>query len=214
MDEVIASKLGFEFIGGSVCLDFVNTVRGARGKVSYEGLTRYSDLISWSQQATLVTASEAEVLELIAQGCEEEALAVLQRAYLLREALRQIFIALSTDTPPSSADVEALNRELRKGTTGASIVLNADGLRWEWEQAEGTLDQMLGPVARSAALLLTSAEPSLIRQCANVRCCWLFVDTTKNHSRHYCRTSICGNKVRVRRHRQRLRDESASRTEA
>ena len=208
----IISKIprGFAFIGGSVCLDFVNTIHGVRGGISSEGLTSYLDLISWSRQADLVTESEAEALRRRAQLDEGEARLVLKRAYLLREAIYHIFTALIAGTQPDDADLEALNRELRKGTTRASIILTTDGFRWEWEQEERSLDQMFGPLARSAALLLTSAESKLIHQCANARCGWLFVDATKNHRRQYCRTNICGNKVRVRRHRQRLRNARTS----
>ncbi|MBO0779851.1 MAG: CGNR zinc finger domain-containing protein [Ktedonobacteraceae bacterium] len=69
---------------------------------------------------------------------------------------------------------------------------------------------MLGPLARSAATLLTSARWRLVRQCANAtRCQWLFVDTTKNHRRQWCRVAVCGNNVRVRLHRERRRNETA-----
>jgi predicted RNA-binding Zn ribbon-like protein len=211
MDAIISqAQAGFEFIGGSVCLDFVNTVHGIREGFSYEGLTSYADLISWSRQADLLTASEAEVLGRRAQRDEGEARLTLGRAYLLREAIYHIFTALIAGTQLASTDLEALNRELKRGTIGASIILTTDGLRWEWRQEEGSLDQMLGPLARSAALLLMSAKSKLVRQCANTQCGWLFVDETKNHRRQYCRTNICGNKIRVRRHRQRQRNASTS----
>lgn len=211
MDAIISqAQAGFEFIGGSVCLDFVNTVHGIREGFSYEGLTRYADLVSWSRQADLLTASEAETLRCKAQHDRGEARLILGRASLLREAIYHICTALIAGTQPAGTDLEALNAELRRGTAEASIILTTDGLRWEWGQEEGSLDQMLGPLARSAALLLTSAEAKLIRQCANTHCGWLFVDKTKNHGRQYCRTNICGNKVRVQRHRQRLRNERTS----
>ncbi|WP_422877903.1 CGNR zinc finger domain-containing protein [Ktedonosporobacter rubrisoli] len=68
---------------------------------------------------------------------------------------------------------------------------------------------MLAPLARATAKLLISAERNLVRQCANERCGHLFMDTTKNHQRHWCKAD-CGSHVRVRRYRQRQRDERAS----
>jgi predicted RNA-binding Zn ribbon-like protein len=198
------SKLpDFEFIGGKVCLDFANTVSGTRDGRSQEKLTRYSDLVRWSQKAALVTESQAKTLLHAAERDEREAATILARACVFREAIYHIFTALIADTQPTEVDIEALNRELRKGTTGASVLLTTGGFIWEWGDEDGALDQMLGPLARSTATLLTSDEQHLVRQCANTRCGWLFVDTTKNHSRHWCRTAVCGNNVRVRKHRQR-----------
>lgn len=211
MDAIISqAQAGFAFIGGDVSLDFVNTVHGTRSGFSYEGLTSYADLVSWSCQADLLTASEAETLRCKAQHDGREARLILERAYRLREAIYHIGTALIAGTQPAGTDLEALNAELRRGTAEARIILTTDGLRWEWRQEEGRLDQMLGPLARSAALLLTSAKAKLIRQCANTYCGWLFVDETKNHGRQYCRTNICGNKARVQRHRQRVRNKRIS----
>ncbi len=204
----------FEFIGGHVCLDFTNTVgEMPRGQHERDDLTRYTDLVSWSQQANLVTENEAEVLRRKAACNEGEALAVLRRAHTLREAIYHIFTALIAGQQPVGSDLETLNKELRKGTTGASLVLTQGSFEWKWEKEETALDSMLGPIARSAATLLTSDERTLVRQCANPRCEWLFVDTTKNHRRQWCRTTVCGNCVRVRRYRQRQHDGSKSQTE-
>jgi len=200
----------FLFIGGEVCLDFANTLGGIRGGRTYEGLTSYVDLVLWSQQAHLVTESEAKMLMRKAEHDGKAVAAVLRRACALREAIYSIFMALITDTQPASSDLETLNNELRKGTTGASLILTPDGFEWEWEKKQDALDQMLAPLARSAATLLISAQRQLVRQCANERCGWLFVDTTKNHRRQWCTTEGCGSKVRVRRYRERLRDERAS----
>jgi predicted RNA-binding Zn ribbon-like protein len=204
----------FEFISGHVCLDLTNTVGGApRGQREREDLTRYTDLVSWSQQANLVTENEAEVLLRKAARNEGEALAVLRRAQTLREAIYHIFTALIAGQQPVGSDLETLNKELRKGTIGASLMLTQDSFEWKWGKEEDALDSMLGPIARSAATLLTSDERTLVRQCANARCEWLFVDATKNHRRQWCRTTVCGNNVRVRRHRQRQHDRSKSNTE-
>ncbi|MBO0792407.1 MAG: ABATE domain-containing protein [Ktedonobacteraceae bacterium] len=114
----------FEFIGGHVCLDLTNTVGGMpRGQHEREDLTRYTDLVSWSQQANLVTENEAEVLLRKAARNEGEALAVLRRAHTLREAIYHIFTALIAGQQPVGSDLETLNKELRKGTIGASLML-------------------------------------------------------------------------------------------
>src|ERR1700737_4245543 len=102
----------FAFIGGAVCLDFANTVGGIRGGHAHEHLTRYLDLVRWSQQSQLVAESEAEMLVRKAEHDREDATAVLSRAYALREAIYHIFTALISETQPAESDIENFNREL------------------------------------------------------------------------------------------------------
>lgn len=197
-----ASQRSFEFIGGQMCLDFVNTVGGMRGGLAQELLTSYADLVTWSRQARLVTEEAARLLQ-AEQGAAEEAAAVLERAYMLREALYRIFTALVNGAAPAKDDLDALNLELEQGMAGARLIATADGFAWAWGSNEQALDQMLGPLARSAATLLTSEERKRLRQCASPTCGWLFLDSTKNHRRQWCSMTGCGNKARVQRHRQR-----------
>jgi predicted RNA-binding Zn ribbon-like protein len=39
-----------------------------------------------------------------------------------------------------------------------------------------------------------------LRQCANAKCRWLFVDDSKGGSRRWCSMSTCGNRAKVQRH--------------
>lgn len=194
----------FELIGGQVCLDFVNTVGGIRGGLANELLTSYVDLVAWSLQAHLLTQEQAPLLlQIDHQGAAEEAAAVLKRAYTLREALYRIFTALVQGIAPATGDLDALNRELDHAMAGARLVATTEGFAWSWNTKERALDLMLGPIARSAAILLTSDERKHLRQCASPTCGWMFLDSTKNHRRQWCSTTGCGNKARVQRHRQR-----------
>jgi predicted RNA-binding Zn ribbon-like protein len=49
------------------------------------------------------------------------------------------------------------------------------------------LDQLLWPVARDAAVFLTSANLSRLRACGNLRCRWVFRDGT----RRWCSMAVC-----------------------
>jgi predicted RNA-binding Zn ribbon-like protein len=42
--------------------------------------------------------------------------------------------------------------------------------------------------------------------CESPTCEWLFLDTTKNGSRRFCRSQGCGNRVRVQRFREAKRE--------
>jgi predicted RNA-binding Zn ribbon-like protein len=37
------------------------------------------------------------------------------------------------------------------------------------------------------------------------RCAWLFLDSTRNHSRRFCSMKECGNRAKQRRHYQRAK---------
>jgi predicted RNA-binding Zn ribbon-like protein len=53
--------------------------------------------------------------------------------------------------------------------------------------------------------LLTSDKLSRVRQCQGENCTWLFLDTSKNHTRRWCEMKVCGNRVKARRHYERKR---------
>jgi predicted RNA-binding Zn ribbon-like protein len=39
-----------------------------------------------------------------------------------------------------------------------------------------------------------------VRECSGDTCGWLFVDTSRNHSRRWCDMEDCGNRAKARRH--------------
>jgi predicted RNA-binding Zn ribbon-like protein len=63
----------------------------------------------------------------------------------------------------------------------------------------------LAPVLWSAAELLLNAPHRRIRRCANDRCLWLFVDTSKSGTRRWCDMSSCGNRAKAARHYSKVR---------
>ncbi len=200
----------FAFIGGQLCLDFVNTLGGLRGGVTREHIPGYDDLVVWSQQAGCIPEDNAPSLLLKADAHLNEAVAVLKSAYTLREALYHIFAVVAMGSQPAEADLTVLNAELGKAMAGGRVIVRADGFGWEWSSDQHSLDQMFGPIARSAAELFTSPERSLVRECTSATCSWLFVDQTKNHRRHWCTMTSCGNVAKVRRHRQRQRENETA----
>ncbi|WP_433983920.1 CGNR zinc finger domain-containing protein [Tunturiibacter empetritectus] len=58
-------------------------------------------------------------------------------------------------------------------------------------------------IAQAAADLLLSQSTSQIRSCAAETCRWLFLDTSKNHTRRWCNMKICGNRMKARRFNSR-----------
>jgi predicted RNA-binding Zn ribbon-like protein len=201
----MSESISFEFIGGELCLDFANTVGGTREGGPTENLTDYATLVAWSRQVGLITIDEGEQLLREAQRQPEMAQAVLERARLLRESIFTIFSRLDLGKKPEMGDIETLNRELARSMGRVQVVQQADDFTWGWQREPLSLDWMLGPIARSAADLLTSDELPRVRECANASCDWLFVDRSRNHSRQWCDMKSCGNVSKVRRYRARKR---------
>ncbi len=52
------------------------------------------------------------------------------------------------------------------------------------------------------ALLELRRVDARLRVCANPRCRFAFVDRSRNRSRIWCETAVCGNRIRVGRHRR------------
>lgn len=207
MKGLSSSAAEMRLIGGRLCLDFVNTVDGRKHDSSLVGdkLKDYSDLVAWSRHAGIVTAAEAA--RLIKEGKQKPAAAntVLRRAIALREALYRIFQATVLERVPQSIDVETLNDELRNARKNERLISTDKGFRWEWIGGETTLDRMLWSIAQSAAELLSTGDFSRLRECGGEDCGWLFEDTSRNRSRHWCHMQDCGNLAKVRRFRKRLR---------
>lgn len=200
----------FAFVGGRLCLDFVNTLRGRLSSEPVETVECYEDLLRWSVAAGDLDRERADTLGALAASDPTSAAAVLRRALELRETLVGIFKAVTSRRRPSAAELEAVNSEL------ARISPHLCCLRWSGAQPELgwstalTLDRPLWNVLRSAIDLLVSDQRELIKQCEASGCSWFFVDETRNHSRRWCEMSSCGNRAKARRSRSRKKGAAGS----
>jgi predicted RNA-binding Zn ribbon-like protein len=198
--------MSMKFIGGSLCLDFVNTVGGRADQRAYtvlrDKLPTFDDLLTWSRLAGLV--SQAEVLRLVrrAAGNPKEAAVVLKRAATLREGLYRIFRSVVDGRRTVRNDIAILERELSNARDHERLSPAAGAFEWTWDDRDA-LDRMLWAVSRSAAELLTSEDLSTLRHCGGEECGWMFLDTSRNRSRQWCDMRDCGNRAKVRRFRER-----------
>jgi predicted RNA-binding Zn ribbon-like protein len=204
-------------VGMRPCLDFVNTVGGrvsapgARAtqdfadRITRDDLPDYETLLRWSVFASLIDAPERDRLQERARRSAPAAQRVLRRARRLREALYRIGKALLEGWPPTAADLAVLDREVREARRRQRLVARGRRLEPEWMQDPPRLDRMLWPLALSAAAVFGSDDVGRLKQCGGTSCGWLFLDTTRNHSRQWCEMADCGNLAKVRRFRQRNR---------
>ncbi len=201
----------FRLVGGNLSLNFTNTVGGKRGRIAPEKLHSYQDFLAWCDQSGIVTGPEAAALGRKAGREPAAAAAALTRAIELRESIYRIFVAVLENRKTPQPDLDRLNVELAKALCRLRVTPAngpAPDFAWRWSAGTGELDEPLGPIARAAADLLTDRhELGHVRQCGSENCGWLFLDSSKNHSRRWCDMRDCGNRAKVRRHRAKLRHE-------
>lgn len=210
MSSTVTPGEHFALISGKLCLDFANTVGGIRGGIAHDRLNDFTDLVLWSQQAGILSENEARDLLDEAENSPAEAAVVFERALNLREAIYQVFSAIVHEQSISDKLLALLNTEFVQAMTHMRLTHGEHGFELGWSRHTKALDQVLWPITRAAVDLLTSPELKKVKECASESCGWLFVDATKNQSRQWCETQGCGNKARVRKHRQRRRSVLSS----
>jgi predicted RNA-binding Zn ribbon-like protein len=193
----------FEFLGGSLCLDFANTLDRRGTTHPTELLKHYSDLVSWGRQAGVLTDDDVLRLKRCESRNPDEAALTLNRAISFREAIYRIYSDVALQRPPEEADITALNYMLSLDLSRMQLIYREDGFERTREDKSEALDRMLWPVARSAADLLVSKDLGRVRLCEESRCRWLFLDTSRNRSRRWCDMKTCGNRTKARQHRRK-----------
>jgi predicted RNA-binding Zn ribbon-like protein len=205
MDMDWSQGLPFELCDmGIPCLDFVNTVDSRSAARPRDLLGSYADVVRWAAALRLLSGDEAAALETLADRAPAAAEGARRSALAAREAIYGLFAAIVRRQPPRAGDLGVFNEALARALAHLEIAPTDGGLGWMWS-AEIALDRMLWPVMRSAAELLTSDQRDCIGECAAPDCGWLFLDTSRNHTRRWCDMKECGNRAKARRHYQRQR---------
>jgi predicted RNA-binding Zn ribbon-like protein len=194
----------FEFTAGSLCLDFTNAL-GRRLEAPVDSIRAYSDLVAWAVQAGILAPSQGQRLLERAGREPERAADTVRRAAHLREGTYLAFSRLAGGRPPPEEELQTINRLLAEALPHLRLRQAESRCRWEWLVPEGTVDQMLWPVVRSAAELLTSDRVERVRECASETCSWLFLDASRNGRRKWCDMASCGNRAKARRYYERHR---------
>src|SRR3954465_5011608 len=128
----------FDFCGGHVALDFVNTV-GSRDGDADEHLATYGDLVAWAEARGVVAKAEAGRLRRAAAAAPEDARAAYKRRTSPREALYLVFQRPAPGKPPAADDLATLNRFVADLYRDAQLVVDGDRVVLETGSAPATL---------------------------------------------------------------------------
>jgi predicted RNA-binding Zn ribbon-like protein len=196
--------LNLDLKSGHPVLEFTNTVSNHASEHPGEKLFHYEDLLSWGKRVGLLAGEQVEILTRKAAGQPKEAAAIFAESLQLREAIYGTFVAQVKGKSPAAGDLMILNSVLADLTAGAQVVHHAGRFQWQWNFDETGLEAPLCLIALSAVDLMTSENYTWVGQCADEDGCgWLFVDTSKNHSRRWCDINDCGNRAKQRRYQKR-----------
>jgi predicted RNA-binding Zn ribbon-like protein len=189
---------------GALCLDFANTAEWHASDHPQEHLTSYTELLAWAKRHGLFDEKVLRSLSQEAARRPQEAARVLRRAIELREALYQVLSRVARGQPAPRAALERVNEGVAESLSHSRLQPGPNGFAWSWPDEAAALERVLWPVMHSAADLLTSDRLARVGVCQDDRGCgWLFVDTSRNHTRRWCAMGDCGNRAKARRHHQR-----------
>jgi predicted RNA-binding Zn ribbon-like protein len=125
----------------------------------------------------------------------------LERVIAFREAVRRLLLSHNGGKLDGEA-VATLDRlageacvRVAFGSDGApALVPCGDGV-------DGALGRLFAAIARAQA----DGTWERLKVCPASTCLWAFYDVSRNHSRTWCKMSVCGNRAKARTYRRRAR---------
>jgi predicted RNA-binding Zn ribbon-like protein len=197
MTTLVESR-AFHLTGGHAALDLVNTLDWRfREREPDELLASYDDLLGFCEQSGLLAARQARQLR--RSTSPNAANRVLREVRETREALAEVFYSQLDGRNPAGAAVRALETFFQEARAHQRLSWSSRRFTWDWSEAENKPEFPLWLLARAASELTVSERIERLRACGDPQCRWLFLDTSKNHTRRWCDMAVCGNRMKARR---------------
>jgi predicted RNA-binding Zn ribbon-like protein len=190
-------------LGGHPAIDFLNTSLAPDGE-PVEKIPDGKSYLTWLTAVGLLDAARASKL---ARRFGTEALdAAAAEARRTREWARA-FLVRWRARPNGNYDEEigTLNKLLARDVHSSAVHATEDGLSMIESPQIANPEALVALLAGQIAALITTEQPSLVRECAGSACTLWFLDRTKAHRRMFCSASACGNRAKVAAFRERQR---------
>ncbi len=200
----IPNSTPFHLCAGHPVLDLVNTLDNRfRADGPTELLPNYAAVLEFMDQSGLLEG--AQVRARVRSVSQAEAQRATDSVRELREAAANVLYAAADGSAPLPADLRMLARYFHSARQRQELawVPSAQGSKfiWDWGSSGTEADLPVWILSLHTAALLTSDTLSRLRACGSETCRWLFLDTSKNHTRRWCDMKICGNRMKARRFR-------------
>jgi len=192
----------FQLIAAHPALDFINTLDWRFREEGPEELIKsYDDLLRFAGQSKLLTPKQSrQLMRTVDSGTGGR---VLNNCIELREVMAEVFYVGLDVRIPSAASVRKLEQYFKVVHARQTLYWEDSRLAWEWSEMAGEAEFPLWLLSLSASELMTSPEMYSVRACDSPECRWLFMDTSKNHTRRWCDMKVCGNRMKARRFKAR-----------
>jgi len=193
----MAEKLWRFHLSGRPALDFANTVSWRASSRPVERLESAEDLVRWAKQSRVLTDRDARQLAQQVRRKLAPTTAAVARVRVLREAIYRVFSMIADSHQPNQSDMATINRVLSEAMRHIRVTRRAHGgFVSAWQKGPPSLRRVL----------LASEDLGRLKKCPSANCGWIFLDTTRNHTRRWCDMKVCGNRAKARRYylRQRL----------
>jgi predicted RNA-binding Zn ribbon-like protein len=175
------------FVNGLPALDFANTVvYRNRPDRRDDRLTALADLEKWRRFAKAGLGPPRASLEHILQ---------------VRETIDRFFRQAAGGPAELGTDFRRLIRLYARHGPAGALEKTSKGIRARLTSRPARQPPLLAGILQSAVELAFSADLDRVKICP--ACGWLFIDRTRNRSKRWCITALCGNRSKMRRHYRR-----------
>jgi predicted RNA-binding Zn ribbon-like protein len=188
-----------------LAIEFANTLAW-RGSIPAESLHTAGDVVAWLCSNKAVQTGAIDNLTKWLDAHPAHATTFLNEAIEIRESIYRLLHSVASSSVLARDDLHRLNNSLSEASPRVHLERTDGVFGWRIE-AKPAAPGILAPVLWSAADVLVGPDSARVRECANHRCLWLFLDDSKNGSRRWCSMQMCGNRAKAQRHYLRQKGE-------
>lgn len=132
----------------------------------------------------------------------------LEELKKLRQLMRNISIELNSGLGLQQDHLNELNFILSSVSSQFQLKHNPNAFDMEQIYNADDWALILWHITYSFAQILCKPEVDRLKVCCNQNCEWIFVDQSRNKTRRWCDTKVCGNIMKVRRFRDRKKKQN------
>ncbi len=195
----------YKLIGGSLCLDFSNTISFRNKTNPHEWLDSIENLISWCEITETLNKSQIGFLHKELLQKDEKTKANWSFLREFREVIYKTFSAIAESKNPSKKDISFINEIAKQKCSWQELQIKDNQIQISPSQELSAYEHLIYKIYNSTIETLTQFQAKRIKKCS--ACQWLFYDTSKNSSRKWCVMEDCGNRDKVNRFNKRKLDK-------
>jgi predicted RNA-binding Zn ribbon-like protein len=182
-----------------LCLEFADTRFWRGTDRPTETLNAPGDLPAWCGTTGALDPASVQAIDARWKETPAHAASAFAEALALRETIYGIFSATARGAAPRADDLAIFNKALDRAPRRTRLQPTETGYAWRIDRPRAA-PGILAAVLWSGGDLLAEPGRLRVRQCANPRCQWLFLDDSKSGTRRWCSMSACGNRAKAHRH--------------